>query len=71
MATEHGPVILSWDWAEQPDMDDLAEAIRDLFGGHLYKVNTGSDDYAIVLSRTALDDDAVAEAWRRRWEGEE
>jgi hypothetical protein len=63
------PVVLSWGWREQPDMDEFADAIRDLFGGHLYKVDT--DDYAIVLSAVELDDAAVTHAWDHRWDGED
>jgi hypothetical protein len=42
--------VLSWDWRGQIDLDDLAAAVRDLGGLHLIEVETGDDQYAIVLS---------------------
>jgi hypothetical protein len=65
--------VLSWDWREQPDLTALARDIADLSGGRLYLagVDTGSDEYAVVLSTAQLDKAAVDEAYRRRWEGED
>lgn len=58
--------MLTWDWRAQPDLDQLAAAILALTGGNvgLYQVDTGSDDYAIVLADLPLTE---AEA-RRIWE---
>ena len=44
--------VLSWDWREQPDLDHLATTIHDLSAGRvrLHQVDTGSDEYAIVLT---------------------
>lgn len=63
--------VLTWGWREQPDLDRLARIITDLSGGtvHLVQVETGSDEYAIVLSDRALTKDEVDEAYRRRREG--
>jgi hypothetical protein len=49
--------VLEWDWRAQPDLDELADAIRDLSGGrlHLAQVDTGGDSYAVVLSTLPLD----------------
>lgn len=44
--------VLSWDWRAQINLDDLADAIRELSGGkvRMRVVDTGSDQYAIVLA---------------------
>ena len=67
------PEILSWDWRQQPDLDALGAALRRVSGGavNLHKVNTGSDEYAIVLAAEPLDGAQVAEAYRRHCYGEE
>jgi hypothetical protein len=67
------PVILSWDYGEQPDLDRLAAAVRDMSGGavHMHEVDTGSSDYAIVVAPTQLDEHAVADMWNRHHCGEE
>jgi len=67
MISEHEPVILSWDWREQPDLDELAKAVLEMSGGtvHIHAVETHSDQYAIVLADTELDDAVVAETYRR------
>ena len=50
--------VLSWDWREQPNLAQLGRAIHDLSGGllHLHEVQTGSDDYAIVIADQPLTD---------------
>ncbi len=59
--------ILSWDWREQPDLDELAKALREVSGGsvHLHQVETGSDQYAIILSDRALRPNEVDTYWER------
>lgn len=51
-----GTEVLSWDWKGQPDLDALGRAIERLSLGRvlLHKVDTGSDDYAIVLATEEL-----------------
>jgi hypothetical protein len=65
--------VLSWDWREQPNLDRLARIITDLSGGtvHLAQVDTGSDEYAIVLSDVPLSKVEAAEVYDKRWEGEQ
>jgi hypothetical protein len=65
--------VLSWDWKAQPSLDRFARIISDLSGGnvHLAQVNTGSDEYAVVLSDEPLNKDEAVEVYRRRWDGEE
>jgi len=55
--------LLSWDWKGQPDLDELSEALRELAGLHLYRVETGTEDTAIMITTKALDDDAVQAVW--------
>ncbi len=63
MPDQPNPVVLSWDWREQPDLEKLAEAVRKVYGGYLYEIETHLDDYAIVLSTTPLDAAELAELW--------
>ncbi|MEU7978335.1 hypothetical protein AB0B63_07355 [Micromonospora sp. NPDC049081] len=60
--------VITWDWRQQPDLNHLAQAINHLSGGtlHLRAANTGSDEYAIVIADTDLDD-ATTQATYRRW----
>ena len=64
--------VLSWDCREQPDLDGLARIVRDLTGGalHLRAADTGSDQYAIVLSTVPLDETAAAEVFKRWWQAQ-
>lgn len=60
------PRVLTWDWRQQPDLADLAAAIRDLSGGTvlLHEVATGSDESAVVLAR-GLDEQGATKAYQR------
>lgn len=63
--------VLSWDWREQPSIDRLAGIVRDLSGGtvHIHNVgDTGSDQYAIVVSTMPLVQDQVKQAYLDWWE---
>lgn len=60
--------VLSWDWRGQPDLDALTRILRDLGGLHLHVVDTGADDYAIVLATVPLDKRTVDTAWQRSWD---
>ena len=66
---------LTWDWREQPDLDELCAIIAVLSGGRIevHEVETGTDEYALVFAdgpvteaqcRAALE--AVDEAGCRR-----
>jgi hypothetical protein len=61
---------MSWDWKEYVDLDQLGCIIHDLSGGdiNLYEVDTGSDQYAIVISRGEMTPEQVVEAYRGRWD---
>lgn len=60
---------MTWDWREQPDMGYLAQILHELSDGaiHLQKVETGSDEYAIVVSTPPLDPAAVDAVYRQSW----
>lgn len=62
-----GPGLLTWDWRGQPDLDDLRQLLLG-FGVHLTEVDTGSDEYAIVLSAVPLSDAEAVDVFARRWE---
>lgn len=66
------PVVLSWDYGQQPDLDELAAAIDMLTVGglRLIQVDTQSSDIGIVLSTTELDEQAVDALWTRHEGGE-
>ncbi len=63
------PEVLTWDWKEQLDMADLASALRRLGSRiRVYEVDTGSDQFAFVLSNDDLTEEQVAEVWHKEWE---
>jgi hypothetical protein len=59
--------VLSWDWREQPDLDQLGRIIADLSGGrlHLRRVDTGSDEYAVVVADSPLSEWDAARVYER------
>jgi len=65
-------VTLTWDWREQPDLDQLAAAITDLSGGtvHLHQVQTETDQYAVVLSTADLSAEQAYDIYWKDWTGE-
>lgn len=62
--------VLSWDWRGQLDIDELAEALAALSDGKIrvYDVDTGSDEFAIVVSDTPMKGDEVAAAYEGSFE---
>jgi len=62
---------LTWDWHDQPDLDQLARAIHKLSNGtvHLTKVDTGMDNYAIVLTDQPVTADAAEAAYEQAVNG--
>lgn len=59
--------ILTWDYRQQPDLDALSRAVAAMSDGtvHVRQVDTGSDEYAIVISTAELDGDATRAAYGR------
>lgn len=66
-AAEPRYAVVTWDWREQPDQHALTAAIayasRDAV--HVAWPETGTDDYALVLSDRPLTPEATAEAVAR------
>jgi hypothetical protein len=62
--------VLTWDWRQQPDLARLARILLEVSGGtvHLAEVDTGSDEYAIVLSGRFLSEAEVDAAYRATWD---
>jgi hypothetical protein len=50
--------VFTWDWKEQPPLAEVAEAIAEVSGGtvHMRQVDTGGDEYALVVSDRQVDD---------------
>lgn len=53
MANRYACDTLSWDWREQPDLDELTRILA-RHNVHLHQVDTGSDQYAVVIAGTKL-----------------
>ncbi len=64
--------LLTWDWRGQPNLQHLAKAVHDLSGGRvsLYEVDTGSDQYAIVLADEPLTAEQAASVWDAQFDEE-
>ncbi len=58
-------VVMSWDWREQPDLDQLDQAVRYASGGlaRVHTVDTGSDEYAIVVADHRVTAAEAQAAW--------
>jgi hypothetical protein len=58
--------LMTWDWKEQIDLGLLGHLITDMSHGqlHLHEVETGDDQYAIVLSDAPLTDLQAFEIYR-------
>ena len=65
--------VMSWYWREQPDLTELTRILTDLTDGRLklYDVETGSDEYAIVLTTGDLDDADIPKLYDRYLRGDE
>jgi hypothetical protein len=64
--------IMSWDWREQPDLAELDRLVCDVSDGRvrIVPVITGSDQYAIAVSRGLILQSEADRAYRATWEGE-
>jgi hypothetical protein len=62
--------IVTWDWKEQVDFDELRRVIAELSGGqvHMAEVDTDSDQFAWVLADGPITSEQANEIYRRRWE---
>jgi hypothetical protein len=66
------PRILTWDWRGQPNLAELARVLTDVSNGtvHLTEVDTGDDQYAIVLSPQPVNKPDAYAMYRRDLMGE-
>lgn len=62
------PRILTWDWRGQIDLADLARVLTEVSNGtvHLTEVDTGDDQYAIVLDALPVSKNEAYEMYRSR-----
>ncbi len=65
--------LLTWDWREQPDLKELGRALAEVSGGriHLAEVETGDDQFAIVIADAPVSEAEATEIYRTRWEDED
>ena len=63
--------ILSWDVGQQPDLDELANAVYDASDGlvRIHPIDTGSNDYAIVVADHRVDAAHADRAYRASLDG--
>lgn len=61
--------LMTWDWKEQVDLEQLGQIVTEISGGtvHLYEVDTESDQYGLIVSRDELTQDQVQALWKARW----
>lgn len=61
------PELIVWDWRQQPDLDQLAAAVVRVSGGtcHLTVVDTGGDEYALVVGPRAIAPDEACAVYER------
>lgn len=60
------PTVLTWGYDEALQPAEIRDAVRTGCVGHVTEVDTGSDDYVVVLSTTPL----TAEQARQVWEAQ-
>lgn len=57
--------VLTWDWREQPNLDELDRIVYNMTTSvRIHQVDTGSDQYAVVITTDDLDAEAVQVAYR-------
>lgn len=62
------PIVVSWDWKAQPDFNEIAAAVRGSSRGQCdirQVLDTGGDNYAVVIADRPLDDEQAQAAWER------
>ena len=67
--------VFIWDWKEQPDMDEIFEAIEEFLDEkirpYFYIVDTGGDDYGVLISDIKeLNKKQSCKLWNKLIEGE-
>lgn len=64
--------VTTWDWREQPDVDMLGRVVETLSAQgtvYMHKVDTGSDQYALVWTTAYLDEKAAQDLYNRYLDG--
>lgn len=51
--------VMSWDWKEQPDLEQLAKAVYEISGRTVFirEIDTGGDFYMLVISDYVVSDE--------------
>ncbi len=57
--------IFMWDYKEQLPIDEVAECVNSIDPSYIYKIDTGGDEYAILVSDTPLLAAHVREMWKK------
>jgi hypothetical protein len=65
--------LLTWDWAEQPNMDKLADIVLDLSHGHvrMQPADTGDDQHAWLIATYTISPEDASEAYRAYLTGDD
>jgi hypothetical protein len=61
-------IVVTWDWKEQPDLQELDAAVRKASGGfaRVHEIDTGSDQFGIVVADHRVTPEEAAAAWDAR-----
>lgn len=68
MSTKTKPKVITWDWKEQPDWDEVNFALCEQIDAFVHPVDSQSDQYVIVIGpreMTAQDAQERYEEWYR------
>ncbi len=62
--------IVTWDWKDPDPVEHVAKAVLEVSDGaiRVYEIDTGSDQIAVLVSDTELNDSQVAEMYQH-WQG--
>lgn len=67
--------VHTWDWKEQPDWDSISAIINEFQESGeeiaIENIDTGSDEYAVVLSTKDIPKDLVDQAYQQYYEWED
>lgn len=63
--------VITWDWKEYPDWDEIAAAVRQLSDGQidLALAETNSDQFALVIANHPLTQNFANSLWEDWREG--
>lgn len=55
-------ILISWDWKSQPDWDEINDALQDQECPRIFVVDSGTDQFAIVIGDRRVNTEAQAQA---------